>query len=103
MRKWVRQTLGVHQHLHTLRSPLDVKFHMFTSPEMYIVFMQPFCTKTQLDNSHTQRPVVFVLLQIYLAAEVLKGARQEYDPLTAGTSLVQTGSVHTLPPPPRGW
>jgi hypothetical protein len=28
MRKWVRQTLGVHQHLHTLRSPLDVKFRV---------------------------------------------------------------------------
>ena len=75
MRKWVRQTLGVHQHLHTLRCPLDVKFHMFTSPETYRVFMQLFCTKTQLDNSHTQRPVLFVLLQIHLAAEVLKGAQ----------------------------
>jgi hypothetical protein len=81
MRKWVRQTLGVHQHLHSLRCPLDVKFHMFTSPETYRVFMQLFCTKTQLDNSHTQRPVLFVLLQVHLAAEVLKGARQEYDPL----------------------
>lgn len=79
MRKWVRQTLGVHQHLHTLRCPLDVKFHLFTAPETYRVFMQLFCTKTQLDNSHTQRPVLFVLLQIYLVAEVLKGARQEYD------------------------
>jgi hypothetical protein len=74
MRKWVRQTLGVHQHMHTLRCPLDVKFHMFTSPETYCVFMQLFCTKTQLDNSHTQRQVLFVLLQIHLAAEVLKGA-----------------------------
>jgi hypothetical protein len=82
MRKWVRQTLGVHQHLHTLRCPLDVKFHMFTSPETYRVFMQLFCTKTQLDNSHTQRPVLFVLLQIHLAAEVLKGARQEYDSIS---------------------
>ena len=73
MRKWVRQTLGVHQHLHTLGCPLDVKFHMFTSPETYRVLMQLFCTKTQLDNSHTQRPVVFVLLQIHLAAWVLRG------------------------------
>jgi hypothetical protein len=74
MRKWVRQTLGVHQHLHTLRCPLDVKFHIFTSPEMFRVLMQLFCTKTQLDNSHTHRPVVFVLLQIHLLAEILKGA-----------------------------
>lgn len=90
MRKWVRQTLGVHQHLHSLRCPLDVKFHMFTSPETYRVFMQLFCTKTQLDNSHTQRPVLFVLLQVHLAAEVLKGARQEYDalvPLVADTAV----------------
>lgn len=89
MRKWVRQTLGVHQHLHTLRCPLDVKFHMFTSPETYRVLMQLFCTKTQLDNSHTQRPVVFVLLQIYLAAWVLRGYDKKEDsierdnPLTA--------------------
>ena len=90
MRKWVRQTLGVHQHLHSLRCPLDVKFHMFTSPETYRVFMQLFCTKTQLDNSHTQRPVLFVLLQVHLAAQVLKGARQEYDalvPLVADTAV----------------
>ena len=73
MRKWVRQTLEVHQHLHTLRCPLDVKFHMFTSSEMYRVFMQLFCTKTELDNSHTQRPVVFVLLQIYLALRIMRG------------------------------
>ena len=78
MRKWVRQTLGVHQHLHTLRCPLDVKFHLLTAPETYRVFMQLFCTKTQLDNSHTQRPVLFVLLQVYLAALVLKGARQDH-------------------------
>lgn len=79
MRKWVRQTLGVHRHLHSLRCPLDVKFHMFTSPETYRVFMQLFCTKTQLDNSHTQRPVLFVLLQVWLAAEVLKGTKEEFD------------------------
>ena len=35
--------------------------------------MQLFCTKTELDNSHTQRPVVFVLLQIYLALRIMKG------------------------------
>jgi hypothetical protein len=40
---------------------------------MYRVFMQLFCTKTELDNSHTQRPVVFVLLQIYLALRIMRG------------------------------
>ena len=87
MRKWVRQTLGVHQHLHSLRCPLDVKFHMFTSPETYRVFMQLFCTKTQLDNSHTQRPVLFVLLQVHLAAEVLKGAKQDFPVLVPNTAV----------------
>jgi hypothetical protein len=96
MRKWVRQTLGVHQHLHSLRCPLDVKFHMFTAPETYRVFMQLFCTKTQLDNSHTQRPVLFVLLQVHLAAEVLRGAREEFGgplPNTAVNKVQRTNPV----------
>jgi hypothetical protein len=99
MRKWVRQTLGVHQHLHTLRCPLDVKFHLLTAPETYRVFMQLFCTKTQLDNSHTQRPVLFVLLQIHLAAEVLKGARQNTDadePDTAVNRVQRTNNAFEL-------
>ena len=96
MRKWVRQTLGVHQHMHTLRCPLDVKFHMFTSPETYRVLMQLFCTKTQLDNSHTQRPVLFVLLQVYLAAEVLKGAKQEADTDTAVNKVQRMNSALEL-------
>jgi len=87
MRKWMRQTLGVHQHLHTLRCPLDVKFHMFTAPETYRVLMQLFCTKTQLDNSHTQRPVLFVLLQVLLAAEVLKGTKVEFDGVLLNTAV----------------
>lgn len=59
--------------MHTLRCPLDIKFHMFTSQQMFRVFMELFCSKTQLDNTHTQRPVVFVLLQIHLAMRVMQG------------------------------
>jgi hypothetical protein len=89
MRKWVRQTLGVHQNLHTLRCPLDIKFHMFTSQEMFRVFMELFCSKTQLDNTHTQRPVVFVLLQIYLAMRVMQGTLCEDGAEDKAINMVQ--------------
>lgn len=72
LRRWVRQTLDVYARVHTLKTPLQMKFFMFTMPLAFPIFKQLFCTSTELDNSHTQRPILFILLQILLALKIMQ-------------------------------
>lgn len=79
MRQWIRETLEVSANVQTLKTPLQLKCYMFTMPERtgggvaaFHVLKKLFYTTESMMNTGSQRSIVFVLLQIHLALEILK-------------------------------
>lgn len=81
MRKWVRETLEVATRVHTLKTPLQYKFYMFTMQNVtpnglsaFSTFKKLFYTTESLTNVGSQRSILFILLQMRLLLLTLKSA-----------------------------
>lgn len=84
MRQWIRETLEVNARVQTLGTPLQLKCYMFTMPELngggvagFSVLKRLFYTTGSMMNAGSKRSIVFVLLQMHIALEVLKSARAD--------------------------
>ena len=84
MRQWIRQILEVDARVQTLMTPLQFKCYMFTMPEIggasvaaFHVLKNLFFTTEAMMNAGSKRSIVFVLLQMHLALEVLKNSKRD--------------------------
>jgi hypothetical protein len=68
----VRKVLDVHGHKTSFKTPLQMKFYMFTRDAEFRVFRQLFCTENTLEHAYSCRPLVFVLMKICMALTIMK-------------------------------
>jgi hypothetical protein len=83
MRQWIRKILEVDARVQTLKTPLQFKCYMFTMPELggasvaaFHVLKNLFFTTESMMNAGSKRSIVFVLLQMHLALEILKNSER---------------------------
>jgi hypothetical protein len=84
MRQWIRKILEVDARVQALKTPLQFKCYMFTMPEIggasfaaFHILKNLFFTTESMMNAGSQRSIVFVLLQMHLALEILKNSRRD--------------------------
>ena len=72
----VRKTLEVHGRAISFKTPMQMKFYMFMFDKAFVIFKQLFCTANTLENANSNRPLVFILLQISLALQIMQTGRE---------------------------
>jgi hypothetical protein len=83
MRQWIRKILEVDARVQTLKTPLQFKCYMFTMPELggssvaaFHVLKNLLFTTESMMNAGSKRSIVFVLLQMHLALQILKNSQR---------------------------
>ena len=99
MRQWIRKVLEVDARVQTLKTPLQFKCYMFTMPELggegvaaFHVLKNLFFTTESMMNAGSKRSIVFVLLQMHLALEILKNSNRH----ERGNSLAELCGLDVL-------